>query len=370
MVSERNTKHSAGTRRLGRKPAEGSASRDPAPLVGGGSLWSGFLDRLRRSAASGATVLLAGEHGVGKGFLARWVHQHSPRSAGPLVELDLSAGSPHLLESLLFGHEAGAFTGARGERLGAARRADGGTLVLRGIHELALELQVKLLRLLQERVVEPLGAEAPVPVDVRVIGTAAEDLAERVAQGRFREDLYYRLAVVVLEVPPLRVRFEEVQDWLPALVARAAERVGRRARPLSPGASEGLAALGWPGNVRQLENSLERALVLGSASQDSGGSRSGGEPNQPLGPGDFEFLTQARPRDGALEGLAKKALAQGVTMDQWDRALLATALAEHRGSLAAAARALGVTRKAFEYRWSKLGGSQANPDVQDAPPKP
>ncbi len=334
----------------GGKPSYGQG---PArTFVGGGAAWSSFVDRLERAAGSGATLLLAGEHGVGKGFLARWVHQNSPRAGKPLVELDLSTGSPHLLESLLFGHEEGAFTGARGARRGAARRAHGGTLVLRGVHELALELQVKLLRLLQERVVEPLGSEESIPVDVRVIGTGSPDLQERVGDGRFREDLYYRLAVVVLEVPPLRVRFEESEHWLPALAERAAQRVGRDARPLDPAAVRWLSTQGWPGNVRQLENALERVLVLGGD----------GAAGTPMGVEEFAFL-QAESQDSGLEDLARQGLARGVTMDAWGGALLEAALAEHRGSVAPAARAVGLSRKAFEYRLQKHRADAADEEA-------
>ena len=323
-------------------PSHPNAGQDPL-LVGGGTAWSKFLERLGKGASSGATLLLTGEHGVGKGYLARWVHAHSPRAGAPLVELDLSTGSPNLLESQLFGHEKGAFTGAQGDRLGAARRAHGGTLLLRGVHELALELQVKLLRLLQERVVEPLGSEESIPVDVRVIGTASEDLLSRVKNGSFREDLYYRLAVVVLEVPPLRVRFDEAARWLPGLAERAAQRVGRAPRDLEPESLARLAEYPWPGNVRQLENSLERALVLGGAKADPG----------PLRPDEFDFLEESGRTADSLKDLARQGLARGAQIDEWMAALLEEAYAEHRGSMAAAARAVGISRKAFEYRLQK-----------------
>ncbi len=328
----------------------------PVGFVGGGAAWSDFLERLKRAASSGATVLLEGEHGVGKGFLARWVHQISPRAQQPLVELDLSTGSPHLLESLLFGHEEGAFTGARGPRLGAARRAEGGTLVLRGVHDLALELQVKLLRLLQERVVEPLGSERSIPVDVRILATGSQDLPERVRTGEFREDLYYRLAVVVMEVPPLRVRFEEAPLWLPALAGQAARRVGRPERSLSDDAIEFLAGLGWPGNVRQLENALERVLVLGGEAAQA----------EPMGREDFGFLLEDS-APGGLQDLARQGLARGISMDAWVGALLEESLSEHRGSMAAAARALGLSRKAFEYRLQKIRRDREEAQAPTAP---
>ncbi|MEZ6021610.1 MAG: sigma 54-interacting transcriptional regulator [Planctomycetota bacterium] len=304
-------------------------------------LWRSFQERLERAARSEAALLLAGEHGVGKTWLARRCHALSSRARGPLVELNLAQGSEALIESLLFGHEQGAFTGAHRARQGAVRRAEGGTLVLTGVQEIPLGLQVKLLRLLQEKVVEPLGSETSLPVDVRVICTAGTDLQERVAQGRFREDLYYRMAVVVLEVPALRTRFEGAADWLPSLVRQAAARVARPERELSPEALERLAGYSWPGNVRELENALERALVLGA------------ETSGPIGPEEFEFLGAAIDGAGHLAGLAREALAQGVSYDAWEGALLDQALQQHHGRVSAAARAVGLSRKAFEYRLAR-----------------
>lgn len=313
---------------------------EPGP-IGSGPAWQDFLNRAERVAASEATLLIQGEHGVGKGWIARAIHGLSGRKTGPLVEIDLSVGSPSLVESTLFGHEEGAFTGADKARLGCARRAHGGTLVLAGLDDLDLGLQVKLLRLLQEHEVEPLGAEAPVPVDVRVVATATRDLREQVELGTFREDLFYRLAVVRLDVPPLRVRFEGMEDWLPALVAQAASEVGRANRGLSPEAVARLAAHPWPGNVRELENALQRVLVLGA---DPGGEIAAEE---------FDFLGDSLAGHGGPRELARQALSSGIQVDTLVGHLLQEALKEHRGKLAPAARAVGLSRKAFEYRLTK-----------------
>ncbi|MDF1837923.1 MAG: sigma 54-interacting transcriptional regulator [Planctomycetota bacterium] len=313
---------------------------EPGP-IGSGPAWQDFLDRAERVAASEATLLIQGEHGVGKGWIARAIHGLSGRADGPLVEIDLSVGSPNLVESTLFGHEEGAFTGADKARLGCARRAHGGTLVLAGLDDLDLGLQVKLLRLLQEHEVEPLGAEAPVSVDVRVVATATRDLREQVELGTFREDLFYRLAVVRLDVPPLRVRFEGMGGWLPGMVEVAAAEVGRAKRELSPGAVERLAAHPWPGNVRELENALQRVLVLGAGDEE------------PVTPEEFDFLGDALLGLGGARELARQALAAGVQVDDMVGHLLAEALQEHRGKLAPAARAVGLSRKAFEYRLTK-----------------
>jgi len=256
------------------------------------------------------------------------------------------------MESLLFGHEQGAFTGAHRVRLGAVRRAEGGTLILRGIDELDRTLQVKLLRLLQERVVEPLGSEMSVPVDVRVITTASSTLPDRVSRGEFREDLYYRLAVVVLEVPPLRTRLEGMSQWVEPLIELAAQRVGRPYRPLSSEAVERLCDHSWPGNVRELENALERTLVLGGKEADG----------RAIEAAELDFLPEAAIADEALRDLARQGLALGVPADRWEGALLEQAIHDHRGRVAAAARALGLTRKAFEYRLQRFRSGQAEED--------
>ena len=317
--------------------------------VGGGPVWQGFLDRFERAAGSQASVLLTGEPGVGKGWLARDLHRLGPRAAGPLVEVDLSEGSAGLVESLLFGHEAGAYTGAQGARLGAVRRAEGGTLVLKGVHELELSLQVKLLRLLQERVVEPLGSEETIPVDVRVVCTSAPDLPRRVSEGSFREDLYYRMAVVVLEVPPLRVRFHVPEAWLPELVASAARRVARDPRELDEKAVQLLAEHPWPGNVLELENTLERVLVLG-------GSDAGGQKVQPE---ELDFLPMGVGKDHASKIYAGRPGPGDSGRPLGGRPARAGPGGEP-GKVAAAARALGLTRKAFAYRLSRFQDEQQN----------
>ncbi len=330
---------------------QANSSGESSP-VGSGQAWRDFLERVERVAPSEATLLIQGEHGVGKGWIARAIHRLSGRREGPLVEIDLSVGSPSLVESTLFGHEEGAFTGADRARLGCVRRADKGTLVLGGLDDLDLGLQVKLLRLLQEHEVEPLGAEEPIPVDVRIVATATKDLREQVEMGSFREDLYYRLAVVQLDVPPLRVRFEDTEAWLPPLLEAAAQDVGRRKRGLSEDAVARLAQYPWPGNVRELENALQRALVLGP---EGGGAIQAEE---------FDFLTDSLAGHGGARDLALQALSTGVHVEVLVGHLLQEALKEHRGKVAAAARAVGLSRKAFDYRLAKWKNEQAEGEDQ------
>jgi DNA-binding NtrC family response regulator len=312
----------------------------PTGLLGSSDAFRSFRDELERVAATDVTVLLEGEHGVGKSRVARALHEHGARADGPFVEVQLAALSPSLLEAELFGHEEGAFTGAHRAREGRFRRAAGGTVVLDAVEGIPNDLQVKLLRVLQERVVEPLGGGEPLPIDARVIATSGVDLFAEVHAGRFREDLYYRLAVVILRVPPLRARQGDLPALARALAEDAAARTGRAARGLSDGALERLAAHPWPGNVRELENALERVTVLGA--DDAG----------PVQADELDFLDEGLA--GADRSLARAALAQGLSLDRLTLAMLEEALAEQRGNLSAAARRLGLSRRAFEYRRRKL----------------
>lgn len=339
-----------GVNRLGPFPGPGgSASLDPTNIAASvpdssPSAQAAFDGLLTRVAAGDGrtTVLLTGESGAGKSRAAALIHRRSGRANGPLVTAHLAGLSPALIEAELFGHREGSFTGARADRRGRFELADGGTIVLEAVETLAMDLQVKLLRVLQERVIEPVGAEAPVPVDVRVIATTALDLRQAVEQGHFREDLYFRLAVLPLEVPPLRTRVAD--PAFPALcdglLGDIAGRLGREVRPLSDAARERLGAHPWPGNFRELENALERVLVLGPAGAE------------PIGPGEFDFLGEAL--HGRAEELAREALAAGVGVADLERALFEAALEECRGNVSAAARALSLSRRAFDYRRKKM----------------
>jgi two-component system response regulator FlrC len=217
-----------------------------------------LLALAQRVAQGDVTVLLHGESGTGKEVLARFIHTHSKRHAGPFVAVNCAAIPEQMLEALLFGYEKGAFTGAQARSVGKFVQANGGTLLLDEVTEMDLALQAKLLRVLQEREVEPLGASKPLPLDVRVIATSNRDLERAVREGEFREDLFYRLSVFPLKIPPLRERTGDV----PALARRFVEARTACPRPLSAEAVARLTAHGWPGNVRELENVMQRALLL------------------------------------------------------------------------------------------------------------
>ncbi len=294
-----------------------------------------LLDLAARVAQSDVTVLLTGESGTGKEVLARFIHQSSKRSAGSFVAVNCAAIPEQMLEALLFGHEKGAFTGAQTKSQGKFVQANGGTLLLDEVTEMDLNLQAKLLRVLQEREVEPLGASRAVPLDVRVIATSNRDLGETVRAGDFREDLYYRLSVFPLEIPPLRERPGDVIALAQRFVA---SRSAGRQQPLSPAALERLETYPWPGNVRELENVLQRALLLAA-----------GEPMIDA----RHLLLQEQPR-GAVA--AVQAAAAGLAGELWEEETrrIVTALESSRGARKTAAERLGISDRTLRYKLQKI----------------
>jgi two-component system response regulator FlrC len=226
-----------------------------------------LLEQVKQYAASDATVLLRGESGSGKEVFARTVHQNSKRRDGPFIAVNCAAIPENLLESELFGHEKGAFSGALAKRLGKFQQADGGTLLLDEISEMDLGLQAKLLRAIQERVIDPIGADKPVPVNIRLIATTNRQLEAYVAEGKFREDLYFRLNVVMLEIPPLRERSGDILPLAKHFAARYAEQAGLPVPSFSKDAEAKLLGCYWKGNVRELENTVHRAILLADGAE-------------------------------------------------------------------------------------------------------
>jgi DNA-binding NtrC family response regulator len=235
---------------------------DASGLVARSEKMRQLLAIARRVAKVDTTVLVTGESGTGKERLARLVHAESARSQGPFVAVNCAALTESLLESELFGHARGAFTGATSDRAGLFEAAHGGTLLLDAVGEVSPSMQARLLRVLQEREVRRVGENKSRPVDVRIVAATNRDLAREVAEGRFRKDLYYRLRVVELALPPLRERREDVLPLARVLIAAAAGRMGRHVSGMSPQAADQLARWDWPGNVRELENAVERAVAL------------------------------------------------------------------------------------------------------------
>ena len=244
------------------------------------------LERVERVAPTEARVLIMGENGTGKELVARAIHRLSPRAEGPFVDVNCAAIPSELIESALFGHIKGSFTGAVSDRAGKFEQADGGTLFLDEIGDMSLAAQAKVLRALEEGVVTRVGGSKPIEVDVRVVAATNKDLQDEIAEGRFREDLYYRLNVVPIHLPPLRERREDV----PMLVQHFADRMARSSRvaakTFSRGAVDRLAALDWPGNVRELRNTVERLLILSNSDQ--------------VRPEDVDLLAPGRAAGGGL----------------------------------------------------------------------
>ena len=306
-------------------------------IVGSSKPVHHLIERIEKVAPTGARVLITGENGTGKELVARAIHALSPRAPGPFVEVNCAAIPSELIESELFGHMKGSFTGAVGDRPGKFELADGGTLFLDEIGDMATAAQAKVLRALQEGVISRVGSGQTRPVDVRVIAATNKDLTAEIAAGRFREDLLYRLNVVPIEVPPLRERRGDIRQ----LVAHFAGELGRRgglpARPFDEGALARLEAYDWPGNIRELRNAVERLLILAAgptvvaADVDRMGMASGGGSRAAAGAprADGELL-----RAGTFEDFKQQA----------ERAFLEAKLAEHDWNVSETARTLQMPR--------------------------
>jgi DNA-binding NtrC family response regulator len=303
--------------------------------------------------ASQAAVLIQGESGTGKELAARAIHRASPRSGGPFVSLNCGALPAQLLESELFGYEKGAFTGAVGAKPGQFELAHGGTIFLDEIGECSPELQVRLLRVLQEREVQRLGGTRRTPTDFRLVAATNRRLEEEVRAGRFREDLYYRINVVGVTVPPLRERREDIPPLAACFLERFACREGKPLAGISAAALERLAAHDWPGNVRELENAVERGVVVARGPQLEAADL----------PPHLVPVHLLPPRALAAADLA----AQYVTLADVEKAVVAAAMARHDGNKSQAARALGISRKLLysKLREHGLGAGEA-PDAEEA----
>lgn len=300
------------------------------------------LRAVEQVAVTEATVLLTGESGTGKSQLARYLHYRSPRASGPMMEVHCSALPETLLDSELFGHERGAFTGAHERKVGHLAAAEAGTLFLDEIGEVTQSTQVKLLRFLQDRSFVPVGSTQARKVDVRVVAATNRDLATAVQDGSFREDFYFRLNVFAVQVPPLRERRDDI---LP-LCNRFLESHSIPPAKLNDAARRAILAYGWPGNIRELENALERALILAGSDE--------------IGPGLFALASpMARAQGLTAAGL----LRDGFSLDAFERELLQVALERTQGNKSAAARLLGITRRRLYSRLETLDEEPSGKDV-------
>ena len=305
---------------------------------------------LARAATSEATILLSGETGTGKEAIAEAVHQTSPRGKGPFVVVDCGSIPHELIASELFGHARGAFTGAAADKQGLIEAANRGTLFLDEIGELALDLQPQLLRVLDRRQVRRVGETQAIDVDIRVIAATHRDLRAMVRAGRFREDLYYRLAVVAAHVPPLRDRKSDI----PVLAACFAERMGRGTFAQSPALLEQLERHDWPGNVRELRNVVERALSLGTAALADLGDGAARPADAPAAAAaTAEEPARPAPPSDVLELPFKEAKA--ALVESFERDYLTALLARHRGNIARAAAEAGIDRNYIHRLVKKYG---------------
>jgi len=306
-------------------------------IIGRSPQMQDIFATILRVAPSRATVLLAGESGVGKDLIARAIHFHSPRADKPLVKINCTSIPENLMESELFGYEKGAFTGAQTSKPGKFEQADGGTVFLDEIGDVPAVIQVKLLRVLQEREFERLGSNKTQHIDVRVVAATNQDLRRALEEGTFREDLYYRLNVVPMEIPPLRARKEDIPYLAKHFVTKLAPESGTRVTSITEAAIDKLMQYDWPGNVRELENVIERSLVMATGEK--------------LDAAEIRLDMTLRPR----QVTGDFSLPSGMSLDQYEQEIIKQALKKADGNKSAAARLLGLTRNALRYRLTQMG---------------
>jgi two-component system nitrogen regulation response regulator NtrX len=317
-------------------------------MVGESKAMVRLREQIAMAAPTHGRVLISGENGTGKELVARHVHALSQRSVGPFVEVNCAALPEELIESELFGHLKGAFTGAVADRRGKFEAASGGTLFLDEVGDMSLRTQAKVLRALQEQVVEPVGGQGGVRVDVRVIAATNKVLTDEIRAGRFRDDLFFRLNVIPIFVPALRERREDVPRLAEHFIAEFAREYGRRLKTLSADAVDALVSYDWPGNVRELRNAIERLMIM--------------VPGEVIQPGDLSFLDvvpAARPADATPVAPLFDA------RDAWERAYILGVLATCEGNISRTADALGLERSNLYKKMRSLGIGPARERVDD-----
>jgi len=311
-------------------------------LVGTGPAMRKVFETIQKVAETDLTVLVRGESGTGKELVAQALHHRSARARRPFVAVNCAAISRELVESELFGHEKGAFTGADARRAGRFEAADGGTIFLDEIGDMAPETQAKVLRVLEERAFERVGGTKPIEVDVRVVAATHRDLESDVKAERFREDLYYRLRVVEVEIPPLRERLEDLPLLVSRFLSQVAERLGREKKPISEVAMARLARHPWPGNVRELRNAVEQAAVMASGNEIE-------EEDLRLDASTLPVRSLS-PQHAATFTDAKK-----LAVEQFERDYLLRALRQNGGNISRAAEAIGMVRQSLQQKIRELG---------------
>jgi two-component system response regulator PilR (NtrC family) len=321
------------------------APADTSRLLGQSSAMVTLRELIARVARSQAPVHITGESGTGKELVARLIHDTGARADGPFVPVNCGAIPSELMESELFGHKRGSFTGAVADKKGLVQSAEGGTLFLDEVADLPLHMQVKLLRIIQEKAVRPIGEQREIAIDVRVLSATHKSLAELVAQGRFREDLYYRINVIEIRVPSLREHADDIPALATAMLQRLAARIGAPTPQISVEARAALQRYAFPGNVRELENILERAVALSASGIIEMGDL---QLRLPSGAGQIDGVAAT---GGASEPLA----ALGDQLEHIEREAIVKALEQTRYNKTAAAKLLGMSFRALRYRVKKLG---------------
>jgi DNA-binding NtrC family response regulator len=310
-------------------------------IIGRSKKMQEVLALVERVAPTNSTVLIGGESGVGKDLIARAIHQNSRRAPGPFIKINSTAIPETLFESELFGFERGAFTGALASKPGKFELADKGTLFLDEIGDVPAAIQVKLLRVLQEREFERLGGTKTLKVDIRMIAATNRDLRAALEEGTFRQDLYYRLNVVPIDIPPLREHKEDIPDLVNHFLARFAADSDKEIEGITPAALDALMEYHWPGNIRQLENSVERAVALSSGRM--------------IDEKDIHLDTRQNKPAVVSSSSTMQFLPEGMTLEQWEDNMIREALRRANGNKSQAARLLGLSRNALRYRLGKLG---------------
>ncbi|MBI4082493.1 MAG: sigma-54-dependent Fis family transcriptional regulator [Candidatus Lambdaproteobacteria bacterium] len=300
-------------------------------------------DILRVAAASHSTVLITGESGTGKELVAQAIHAHSPRAGGPLVTINCSAIPEHLVESELFGHERGAFTGATQATKGVFELASGGTLFLDEIGELPLAIQPKLLRALESRRIKRIGASREIPVDIRLVAATNRNLAEAVARGEFREDLYFRINVIPLHIPPLRERAEDIRPLLAAVSGELARRTGLPPVEWAPPALRQIERYPWPGNVREMRNLIERMMILH------------GHKGKQVVIGAEQLPHEMRPAPRAPLAAADPDDRDACTLEEMERRHIATVMKRFENNKSEVSRRLGISRNTLKEKLNRYG---------------
>jgi DNA-binding NtrC family response regulator len=340
--------------------AEGGKLKTPpgfaiSSIVGASSEMQNVFRLLSKVAASPSTVLILGESGTGKELVAYEIHRNSPRLKKPFIKVNCAAIPATLIESELFGYERGAFTGAVSSKPGRFELAHEGTLFLDEIADMPLEMQVKLLRAIQEQEFERVGGVAPIRVDVRIIAATNKDLEREVKEGRFREDLFYRLNVFPISLPPLRARREDIDALLRVFISQCNEKLGKKIEGIEPGCLTALRTYQWPGNIRQLENTIERMALMSEGTvlrvDDLPTELRGLVPTESSGD---EAVGLGERNETTSGGIAFKEIVKTRTAEL-ERVLIEQALGETNGNVTRAAEKLGLSRKGLQLKLKDLG---------------